>query len=221
MEWLKRLLGEDKYNKLVENGTIEILKASLGDKEFIENDPLKIVPKHVFNEKLSENKLLKTEVEQYKTQLGSIGDMVTSKDMQTKLTEQKLQFETKLVEQRNEYEKQLETTNKTNLVRNDLLSEGADPVFVDMLLKSIKMDEVIIKDEKILNKDNIILPLKDTFKKVFETKITGTTPPANNGNPPPTPTTKQELINKYNEAEKSGDFMALQRLQREIQNIQE
>jgi hypothetical protein len=221
MEWLRRLLGEDKYNKLVENGTIEILKASLGDKEYLENDPTKIVPKHVFNEKLSENKLLKTEVEQYKTQLGSIGDMVTSKDMQTKLAEQKIEFETKLAEQRNEYEKQIETTNKNNLIRNDLLAEGADPVFVDMLLKSINPDEVIVKDDKILNKDNIILPLKDTFKKVFEVKVTGTTPPANNGTPPPQPTTKQELITKYNEAEKSGDFMALQRIQREIQSIKE
>ena len=221
MEWLKALLGEDEYNKLVASGAIEVLKAKMGDMEYIANDPTKIIPKHVFNEKLSENKLLKTEIEQYKTQLGSIGDMVTSSEMKTKLETQKLEFENSLKTQKMEYEKELERTNKINLVKNGLIADGADVNFVEMLANTINLDEVIVKDEKILNKDNIFLPLKDTYKKVFETKVTGQTPPANNGNPPPSPTTKQELINRYNEAEKQGDFIALQRIQREINSLEE
>lgn len=221
MEWLKALLGEDEYNKLAASGAIEILKAKMGDMEYVANDPTKIIPKHVFNEKLSKIKLLETEVEQYKTQLGSIGDMVTSSEMKTKLETQKLEFEKNLKEQKLQYEKELEKTNKINLVKNSLISDGADVAFVDMLANTINLDDVIVKDEKILNKDNIFLPLKDTYKKVFETKVTGTPPPANNGNPPPPPSTKQELIERYNSAEKQGDFIACQRIQREIQSIKD
>ena len=221
MEWLKALLGEDKYNKLVANGTIELLKASMGEMEYIANDPTKIIPKHVFNEKIAENKLLKTENEQYKTQLQNVGDMVTSSEMKKELETQKLEFETKLAQQKLEHEKEQERTNKLHMVKNNLLADGCDAAYVDILANTINLDDVIVKDEKILNKDNLFMPMKDTYKKVFETKITGNPPPANNGNPPPTPTTKQELITKYNEAEKNGDYVSLQRLQREIKSIKE
>lgn len=221
MEWLKALLGEDEYNKLVASGAIEVLKAKMGETEYVANDPTKIIPKHVFNEKLAENKLLKTEVEQYKTQLGNVGEMVTSAEMKTKLETQKLEFEKILKEQKLEHEKEQERTNKLNMVKNSLLADGCDANYVDILANTINLDDVIVKDEKILNKDNIFLPMKDTYKKVFEVKVTGNPPPANNGNPPPPPSTKQELITRYNEAEKQGDYVALQRIQREIQSIKE
>ena len=68
MEWLKQLLGEENYNKLVANGTIDILKTAMGENEYIQNDPTKIIPKNVFNEKLSIIKTLETQIENYKKQ---------------------------------------------------------------------------------------------------------------------------------------------------------
>lgn len=214
MEWLKRLLGEDLYNGLSQ----EVI-SKFGSMEWVENDPKKIVPKHVFNEQLAKNKLLETEAEQYKTQLNNVGDMVTSKDMQIKLELQQKDFEAKLELQRQEAAKQIEENNMINALKSDLIADGCDVNFVEMLVNTVNKDEVIFKDGKILNKDKIVLPLKDTFKKVFEVKVTGQTPPANNGTTPPRPTTKQELIDKYNEAEKNGNYGVLQSIQRQIKSL--
>lgn len=221
MEWLKNLLGEESYNKLVANGTIDTLKVKLGEIEYIANDPKTVIPKHVFNEKLAKIKLLETENEQYKTQLNNYGDMVTSTDMKAKLETQKIEFENMVNEQKKQYELDAENTNKGFLIKNALLSSGADPNFVDMLSQSIKMEDVIVQDGKILNQDKILLPIKDTFKKVFEVRVTGTTPPGNGGTPPPTPTTKQELITKYNEAEKTKDIKSMMNIQRQIKQIEQ
>lgn len=215
MEWLKKLLGEDLYNKLPK----EIIE-KFGDTEWVENDPKKIIPKHVFNEKLSKIQLLETEVEQYKTQLKDVGDMVTSKDMQTKLELQKKEFDAKLELQRQEAEKTIEKNNMINTLKNDLIADGCDVNFVDMLVGTVNEDDVIFKDGKILNKDKIVLPLKDTFKKVFETKLTGQTPPANNTNgTPPRKSTKEELIEQYNKAEASGQYTQLASIQRQIKAL--
>jgi hypothetical protein len=215
MEWLKKLLGEDLYNKLPK----EIIE-KFGDTEWVENDPKKIIPKHVFNEKLSKIQLLETEVEQYKTQLKDVGDMVTSKDMQTKLELQKKEFDAKLELQRQEAEKTIEKNNMINTLKNDLIADGCDVNFVDMLVGTVNEDDVIFKDGKILNKDKIVLPLKDTFKKVFETKLTGQAPPANNSNgTPPRKSTKEELIEQYNKAEASGQYTQLASIQRQIKAL--
>lgn len=221
MDWLKRILGEEQYKLLELNGTIATLKIKLGEYEYIPNDPTKIIPKHVFNEKIAENKLLKTENEQYKTRLNDVGDMVTSQDMKTKLETQKIEFETMISNQKNEFDKNLETNNKSHMVKNLLAVNGVNANFLEMMSNQVNMDEVIIQDGKILNQDKIILPMKSTYKQVFDNKVTGNTPPANHGTPPPTPSTKQELINKYNEYEKTGDFIGMTRIDRQIKSLKE
>lgn len=219
MDWLKRLLG-DGYNTL-SNETIELLKKAFGDREWVENDPTKIIPKHVFNEKLEEIKLLKTQEEQYKKQLNDVGNMVTKQENLTSLATMKLEFESKMKEQQQEHEKQLNDERMTNSLKQELLSNGLKPNYVDMMVNSINKDDVVFKDGKILNTDKLILPLKENFKESFTTKITSNPLPGNQGTPPPQPSSKQDLINKYNEAQAKGDFTSAFQLQRQIQSIKE
>lgn len=216
MEWLKLLLG-DNYNKLGAE-TINILKESLGDSEYVANDPTKIIPKNVFNEKLEKIKLLETQISQYQEQLKSTGDMVTSSEMKTKLETQKLDFEKLIKEQKLQYEKQIDDDAKKHLIESTLTNQGC--LHPDLVMGKINLDDVIIKDDKILNGDKIILPLKDSYKALFSNKVTGSTPPSGGGsNPQPQPSSKEDLIKKYNEAEKSSDFLTMQKVQRQIKDL--
>lgn len=220
MDWLKRLLG-DGYNVL-NNETIELLKKAFGDKEWIQNDPTKIIPKHVFNEKLEEIKLLKAQEASYKEQLKTVENMITKQENLTSLATMKLEFESKMKEQQQQHEKQLNEERMTNSLKQELLSNGLNPNYVDMMVNSINKDDVVFKDGKILNSEKLILPLKETFKESFTTKITSNPLPGSSGNnPEPKPTSRQDLITKYNEAEKRNDMISMLSLQRQIKNIKE
>lgn len=216
MEWLKRLLG-DNFSKL-SSETLSILKEALGESEYVANDPTKIIPKNVFNEKLEKIKLLETQITQYQEQLKNTGDMVTSSEMKTKLETQKVEFENLIKEQKQEYEQRIENDNKKHLIESTLANQGC--LHPDLVMGKINLDDVIVKDDKILNGDKIILPLKDNYKALFTNKVTGNTPPSGGGtNPPPQPSSKEDLIKKYNEAEKNQDFLTMQKVQREIKQI--
>lgn len=221
MEWLKQLLGEENYNKLVANGTIEMLKTAMGDNEYIPNDPTKIIPKNVFNEKLSIIKTLEQQIETYKTQIANYGDMVTDKDMKTQLETQKLEFERQIKEIKKEAEIERDNNNKLNLLKNYLVQSGCQ--YPDLLMNQINLDNIVLDNDKknILNGDKIVLPLQENYKNLFEKKITGSTPQGGSPVPQPKITTKTELIKKYEEAEKTGNGMQMMQLQREIQSFKE
>lgn len=216
MEWLKRILG-DNYNKISQD-TLNILKSALGENtEYIVNDPTKVIPKNVFNEKIEKIKLLETQITQYQDQLKQTGDMVTSAEMKTKLETQKVEFENLIKQQKQEYEKQIENDSKKHLIQNTLTTSGC--IHPDLIMDKINLDDVIVKDGKILNSDKLILPLKESYKAVFNVKITGGTPPSGGTPPQPQPQTKEDLIKKYNEAEKAQDFMTMQQVSRKIKEI--
>ena len=219
MEWLKQLVGEDNFKKLEENGTIALLKTVMGETKYIADDPTKIIPKHVFNEKLEKIKLLESQIGEYKEQLKNTGNMITDKEVKQKLLEQEAQFKSTIKEMETKFQAEQEKNNKMHLVQNALMTSGCK--HPDLILKTVNLDDVIIKDDKILNEDSVILPLKDTYKVLFETKQTGTPPPKGTNPPPPQPKGKEELINKYNEAEKAGDNITMLRIQREIKSLEQ
>ncbi|OGS41365.1 MAG: hypothetical protein A3K77_06320 [Euryarchaeota archaeon RBG_13_31_8] len=215
MEWLKKLLGEENYNKLTPE-ILDLLKTKLGDKEYIENDPTRIIPKHVFNEKNEEAKLLKAQIEQYKSQLKETGNLITDVEVKTKLAEQELRFKSQITEMEKNYKKEIERENKKFLLTNHLNNNGAK--HTELLMNVINLDEVIIQDGKLLNGDSVILPLKELYKPLFETSLKPTVLPQ--GNPKPVQTDKQTLINKYNEAERNFNFPEMERIKTEIKSLE-
>lgn len=70
------------------------------------------------------------------------------------------------------------------LLKDELTEMGS--VYPDLLIKNINLDDVIVKDGKILNKETVLNPLKDTYKDLFKTTtIEGNPNPAGGGNPNP------------------------------------
>ena len=68
------------------------------------------------------------------------------------------------------------------LLKDELTEMGS--VYPDLLIKNINLDDVIVKDGKILNKETVLNPLKDTYKDLFKTtKLEGNPNPAGGGNP--------------------------------------
>lgn len=177
------------------------------------NDPTKIVPKSVFNQRLEEIKLLQKQVK-------DTSDMVTSKDMKEQLAIKEAEYKNELKSMETQHKKDIEIKDKQTLIKDHLVNEKCS--YPDLLLQQINLDEVIIKDGKILNMDNVILPLKDSYKNLFEKQISGNTPPKGNN---PTldikpNSSKDELIKRYEEAEKSGDYQTMVRTDRAIKSLE-
>lgn len=211
MDWLKKILGEELFNKLPQ----EVIQ-KFGTIEYVPNDPTKIIPKHVFNEKNEEVKLLKAQIEQYKTQLKDVGGMITDTELKTKLAEQELTFKNSIKEMEINYKKEIETEQKKYLLTNFLTSNKA--AHPDLLLKVINFDEVVVKDGKLLNGDAVLNPLKESYKRLFEQDLKPGVLPG--GTPPASTSTKEDLIKKYNSYEHNGDFVNMMRVKEEIKKLE-
>jgi uncharacterized coiled-coil protein SlyX len=210
MEWLKRLLGEENYKKLVETGMLEVLKESMGETEYVANDPTKIIPKHVFNEKNDRVKMLETQVSEYEKQIKGISGMVTDTDLKTKLAEQENKFRLEMKNQETIYNTQIEKKNKEFLLTNLLINEGAK--HIDLLIKAINLDDVIIADNTIVNHEKVISPMKETYKELFKpSMVTGQTPPKGSVQTPVS--NREELVKQYETALNAGNpsFLKIQR----------
>lgn len=216
MEWLKRLLGDDKYSALEANGALKILKEVLGENEYIQNDPTKIIPKAVFNQKNDEAKNLKATIDEYKKQLEGISTMVTDKEMKTKLAEQEAKFTEDMKTQETLYTKELETSKKKYLLTNLLSREQAK--HIDLLMNAIDLDSVVMADDTIVNHEKILNPLKENYKELFgPSRVTGQAPPA--GNQPPPEDNRKSLVEQYNKAGESGNMVRQLQLMREIKGL--
>lgn len=210
MEWLKKLLGEEKYKKLEESGMLAVLKETIGEAEYVANDPTKIIPKHVFNEKNEKVKLLEDQIKEYQNQLKNVGGLITDNDVKAKLEEQENKFRLEIKNQEMIFNKQIEQKNKEFLLTNLLVNEGAK--HIDLLIKAINLDDVVVADNTIVNHEKVISPMKETYKELFKpSMVTGQTPPKGESN---TPTNnREELVKKYDAALAAGNpsFLNLQR----------
>jgi|GEM_PF-2598823 len=215
MDWLKKLLGEDNYKKLEEAGMIEILKNSLGDVEYIPNDPTKIIPKHVFNQKNDEVKLLKEQITGYEEQIKGISGMVTDKTMKEELAKQAAKFSLELKNQETIFNSQIDKKNKEFLLTNLLVKEGCK--HPDLVIKTIDMESVIVADNTIVNHEKIMAPVKESYKVLFgPAVVTGQTPPKGTTTPPAS--NREELVKQYNEYQKNADPRMFQ-IQRQLQAL--
>lgn len=211
MEWLRKLLGDEAYKKLEENGAIEILKSSMGEKEWIENDPLKTIPKHEFNKINEEKKLLKQKNEAYEAQLKERNNLITDEEMKKELSKQEALFKTQLSEQKKEFEKQTALMDKKNAMIALLGEEGVQGV--ELFVDRINYDEVIVDNGKVLNPEKIINPIKEKYPQNFQKQLTGK-PPIKGDDTKPKATIEQ-LIDLYEKTNPSN-LVVRQNLRKQI-----
>lgn len=215
MEWLKRLLGEEKYKKLEESGMLTVIQESIGDVEYVANDPTKIIPKHVFNEKNEKVKMLEDQIKGYQDQLKNVGGLITDNDVKVKLEEQENKFRLEMKNQEMIFNKQIEQKNKEFLLTNLLINEGAK--HIDLLLKAVNLDDVVVADNTIVNHEKLITPMKSTYGELFKPAVvTGQTPPKGTVSSPAN--NREELVKKYDAALQSGHPSFLQ-IQRQIEAL--
>lgn len=172
MEWLKELIGEELFKQITEK---------LGDKTLLLNDG-NWIPKKKFDEKIEEIKSLNEKIAIY-----------VQNEKDTK----------KLLDDNEDYKKKYEDLQKTSksalegkdkeisdivtkgLLKDELIEMGS--VYPDLLIKNINLDDVLVKDGKILNKETVLNPLKDTYKDLFKTTIIEGNDPNPSGNKNPNP----------------------------------
>jgi len=183
------------------------------------NDPTKIIPKSVFNQKLDELKMEKEKATKLQEQLNATGEMVTDKKLKEELAIKEAEYKNQMKQLEKQYQDDLARKNKEELIKDHLIQEKC--AYPKLLLQQINLDEAIEKDGKILNMDSIILPLKDSYKNLFEKQVSGT-PPVKGANPSTgikEPVDRAKLIEQYNEAEKSGDYQTMVRTDRAIKAL--
>lgn len=189
--------------------------------------------------KLEEETIAKIMAEHGKT-VNSVKEKLQAKEEETKNLSEKLgifekqnkdtekllkdnaDLKTQFESLQNTSKQQLEAKDKeiNNIITKGLLKDelsGMGAVYPDLLIKNINLDELIIKDNKILNKETVLNPLKDTYKDLFkQQKIEGQNPTG--GNNPPIPDTNniKQLQDQYNEAVKNGNTAMVVKLKNDI-----
>ena len=140
MEWLKELLKEH----VAEDKLDEVVKA------FNAESPKHVIPKDVFNEKSTEAKTLKGQLDEYKKQVESLSEKAgTVEEYQQQIEKLKTDY-TEL-----EAKTQQEITNitKKTAYEKALINSGVHKDAIDLLLSSTKLDELDTEklDEQINN----------------------------------------------------------------------
>lgn len=126
--------------------------------------PKEFVPKDVYNGKVEEltsvNQKLDDTNKQIEDLKNSAGDVEAYK---TKLEA--------LNQEYGDYKKNADTRlsniQKTSLLKDKLLAEGADKDNIDLLMKDFNIDEMQLKDEKIVGLDEYINPVKEKRARLF------------------------------------------------------
>lgn len=163
-EWLKKLL---EAAKISDEGKLDIdtLMTAI-NAEF----PKNAVPKETFNDVNS----------QLKTANSTITDLKAANLDNETLQKTITDHETALADQKTAYETKVKDLLISGAVEKALLSSKAK--HSDLLTGKIDREKLIIgEDGKIIGIDEQITSLKENYKDLFESKLSGN-PPENNGN---------------------------------------
>ena len=121
-----------------------------------------------------------------------------------------------MIENDNNWKKQLSDSEKQSLLTNLLASNNAK--YPDFFITKTNLEDVVVKDGKILNGDDIIKPFKVSHPDLFN-KLAGTTPPSGDATTPPK-NKLEELKEQYNSALKSNSMYALPKLMQDIKDLE-
>jgi len=178
MDAIKKLLGEDLFNKIVEKiGEAKLVLVEKGKEAFIHKADEEVVisnngewiPKAKFNDKLDEIKTLKAEAENYKTKLAEAsGSSKTVEELQKKVNDLTAEIESNNTES----EKRLTTLNKKHALEKSLSKAGAK--HPSLLMTKFDLEKIELDGENIKDFDTHLKPVKEEFKDLFgEKKLQG------------------------------------------------
>ena len=126
-------------------------------------------------------------------------------------------YETKMNKiQNSEKEKELKNIVKTSAIKELLMQEKA--TYPDLLMSQIDLEKVNIIDGKV---DFNVAELKTKYFNMFQSQVTESAKPGNTGFKPQSTSTRDMLIEKYNNAEKAGNVMEMMSLSTQIKKLQE
>lgn len=203
MDWLKNIIGDELYKELETNGTVKKLKEKFGDTQYIPHDKDKWIEKHVFNNQREELKTLKEKNKEYETELQNRSNLITENDHKVKLSEMETAFNAKQKALEEDFNNKLLLKEKENLMINLLTSNGCrKPQY---LLNNINYEDVLIKDNKIINGNDIVNGFKTDIPELFGANQNPNIPPKGQGSK----TTKEQLIEQYNKAAPGAYKMAI------------
>lgn len=182
---LKTRLGEHIEDESKLNEIIEFSKKSV---------PKEFIPKDKYNEKVEELTSLNTkledtnkQIEELKTSTGDVDEYKSKLD--------------KLNQEYEEYKQQADTRvanmQKTSLLKDRLINEGADKDNLDLLLKDFDIDTMQLKEDKIIGIDDYITPIKEKRSRLFIQENVNSTKPDDGQN---TGTENTELDSKLRAA---------------------
>lgn len=186
MDWLKELLGEQLFAKLEKSEFYKEFGQKLKGKYLY--DSKKHMPKEEFNKKNNDLKDYKKQLEDtkalYEAEKNKYKDMITADEHKAKLENMEKTFKSEMASKESTFKQQIETREKefekaTNLslAEKMLIDNGVSKEDADLLINKVSLDQLVVKDGKILNEDSIILPIKEKYKKYFgNSNIVGTTP---------------------------------------------
>lgn len=173
MEWLKKLLGEDLYNKVVE--ALKGKGKDGKDIELLQNDG-NYIPKAKFDEKLEEVKTLKGQLDDRDKQLKDLADKVKGNEDLTKQIADLQEANKNAVKDYEEKLKQQAFDFAVESAINGVKGKDVNPRAIKALLK---MDNLKMDGEKLIGFDDQISDLKKTDAYLFEAGASG-----GGGNPP-------------------------------------
>jgi hypothetical protein len=200
---IQEILGEELYNQV---------KAKLGDKKIIVNDG-NYIPKQKFDDINTENKMLKEKVTSFEKNSIEVEKIVGSNK---ELQEQFKQLQEKHKQDLDLRDNEINNIVKKSAIKEMLMNEKA--VHPDLLMSQIDLNNVNIVDGKV---DFNLGDLKTKYSNMFPTQTIEPTKINDTGLKPQATTQKQQLIEKYNAAEKAGDATLMANIHSQIKGLQE
>lgn len=165
-EQIKKLLGDELYNKVLE-------KSGLKSNEF---DLLKnYIPRGRFNEVSDVKKQLEGKVTDYEEQLIETKKLVSNNE---EYKDKYNTLETKYNDNMAKKDAEISNIYKRSIVESELIKEGAK--HIDLLSHKINLDDLKLENDKLIGITDTILSLKNDYKDMFVEKQTNNNVNKNN-----------------------------------------
>lgn len=190
------------------------VKEKLGDTKLIIDDG-KMIPHSRLNEVLSEKKALEEQIKSYD---GQLADLKKSAEGNAELTEKLKQLEADNAKAKADYEMAIKNARIDGVIGKEVAK--LLPKDEKLVMTLIDKDIIKIDGDNVLGLSEQVESLKQSHPYLFSEKKAEGKPPERGLEGQPK-TGRAALIEKYNEAEKSGRFAEMLALQTQIQNTKE
>lgn len=143
-------MEEEKINEI-----IEFSKKSI---------PLEFIPKSKYTEKVEELEGVNTKLADTNKQIEELTSSTADVDeYKKKLDTLTQEYET----YKGEADVRVANIQKVSLLKDKLISEGADKDNIDLLLKDFNIDDMQLENDKIIGLDEYIEPIKERRARLF------------------------------------------------------